>query len=99
MRAVVLTATGRGFCAGVDIKEMQTTARQLRGSSESTRPCFELFRAVYECAVPVIAAVNDFCLGTGIGIAGNADIVDRRRHGVGSACPRSTTARSVRRPT
>ena len=33
------------------------------------------FRAVYECAVPVVCAVNDFCLGTGIGLAGSADIV------------------------
>jgi enoyl-CoA hydratase len=30
---------------------------------------------VYECEVPVIAAVHGFCLGGGIGLAGNADIV------------------------
>lgn len=39
------------------------------------RACAEAFRAVYECAVPVVCAVNDFCLGTGIGLAGSADIV------------------------
>jgi enoyl-CoA hydratase len=37
--------------------------------------CFDAFRALYECAVPVVCAVNDFCLGTGIGLAGSADIV------------------------
>ena len=37
--------------------------------------CFDAFRAVYECAVPVVCAVNDFCLGTGIGLAGSADVV------------------------
>jgi enoyl-CoA hydratase len=30
---------------------------------------------VYECAVPVIAAVNGFCLGGGIGLVGNADVI------------------------
>lgn len=72
--AVILTATGRGFCAGVDIKEMQ----QMPGNSgivEVNRACLSVFRAVYGCAVPVICAVNDFCLGTGIGLAGSADVV------------------------
>ena len=74
VRAVVLTATGRGFCAGVDIKEMQ----EMPGNSGIlgvNQACYDAFRAVYECAVPVICAVNDFCLGTGIGLAGSADIV------------------------
>ena len=74
MRAVVLAAEGRGFCAGVDIKEMQRTPghEALIGAN---RGCFAAFAAVYECPVPVIAAVHGFCLGGGIGLAGNADIV------------------------
>ncbi len=73
-RAVILAANGRGFCAGVDIKEMQRTAghEALVGAS---RGCFAAFAAVYECAVPVLAAVHGFCLGGGVGLAGNADIV------------------------
>ena len=74
VRVVILAATGRGFCAGVDIKEMQHLDGN-EGIIEANRSCFELFRAVYECAVPVITAVHDFCLGTGIGIAGNSDIL------------------------
>jgi enoyl-CoA hydratase len=74
VRAVVLAATGRGFCAGVDIKEMQRTSGHdaLIGAN---RGCFAAFAAVYECAVPVVAAVHGFCLGGGVGLAGNADIV------------------------
>lgn len=72
--AVILTATGRGFCAGVDIKEMQAMPGH-EGILGVNRACAEAFRAVYECAVPVVVAVNDFCLGTGIGLAGSADIV------------------------
>jgi enoyl-CoA hydratase len=73
-RVVIITAQGRGFCAGVDIKEMQRLDGNA-GIISVNDACYELFRAVYECAVPVIVAVNDFCLGTGIGIAGNADVV------------------------
>ena len=72
--AVILTATGRGFCAGVDIKEIQSMPGH-EGILGVNRACAEAFRAVYECAVPVVCAVNDFCLGTGIGLAGSADIV------------------------
>ena len=73
-RVVVLRAEGRGFCAGVDIKEIQTTPGfdALVGAN---RGCYAAFAAVYECEVPVIAAVHGFCLGGGIGLAGNADIV------------------------
>jgi enoyl-CoA hydratase len=74
VRAVVLAAEGRGFCAGVDIKEMQATEgyTALIGAN---RGCFAAFAAVYECAVPVVAAVQGFCLGGGVGLAGSADIV------------------------
>ncbi|HEY7360891.1 MAG TPA: enoyl-CoA hydratase family protein, partial [Streptosporangiaceae bacterium] len=74
VRAVVIAAEGRGFCAGVDIKEMHRAPghEALLGAS---RGCFAAFAAVYDCAVPVIAAVQGFCLGGGVGLAGNADIV------------------------
>ncbi len=74
VRVVVLRAEGRGFNAGVDIKEMQATEGHdaLIGAN---RGCFAAFAAVYDCAVPVIAAVNGFCLGGGVGLVGNADIV------------------------
>jgi enoyl-CoA hydratase len=74
VRCVVLAAEGRGFNAGVDIKEMQRTAghQALIGAN---RGCAEAFAAVYECEVPVVAAVHGFCLGGGIGLVGNADAV------------------------
>ncbi|HJL77603.1 MAG TPA: enoyl-CoA hydratase family protein, partial [Acidimicrobiales bacterium] len=74
VRVVLLCAEGRGFCAGVDIKEMQSLPDN-EGILEANRSCFEAFRAVYECAVPVVAAVNGHCLGSGIGLVGNADVV------------------------
>jgi enoyl-CoA hydratase len=74
VRVVVLRAEGRGFNAGVDIKEMQATEgfTALLGAN---RGCFAAFAAVYECEVPVIAAVHGYCLGGGVGLVGNADII------------------------
>jgi enoyl-CoA hydratase len=74
VRVLVLRAEGRGFNAGVDIKEMQRTEgfEALLGANKG---CFAAFAAIYDCPVPVIAAVNGFCLGGGIGLVGNADII------------------------
>jgi len=74
VRVLVLRAEGRGFNAGVDIKEMQDT-EGFDALIGANRGCFAAFAAVYECEVPVIAAVNGFCLGGGIGLVGNADII------------------------
>jgi enoyl-CoA hydratase/carnithine racemase len=72
--AVVLRAEGKGFNAGVDIKQMQQSSGfdALIGAN---RGCFAAFKAVYECAVPVVAAVHGFCLGGGVGLVGNADTI------------------------
>jgi enoyl-CoA hydratase len=74
VHVVVLAADGKGFNAGVDIKEMQATTgfTALVGANKG---CAAAFAAVYDCAVPVIAAVHGFCLGGGIGLAGNADVI------------------------
>jgi enoyl-CoA hydratase len=74
VRVVILRAEGKGFNAGVDIKEMQRT-ESFHALVGANRGCYAAFAAVYECAVPVIAAVNGYCLGGGIGLAGNADII------------------------
>jgi enoyl-CoA hydratase/carnithine racemase len=74
VRVVILRAEGKGFQAGVDIKELAadpTKASLVRVN----RGCYEAFAAVYDCEAPVIAAVQGFCLGGGLGLAANADIV------------------------
>jgi enoyl-CoA hydratase len=73
VRAVVLAADGRGFNAGVDIKELHGAGHDALVAVN--RACFAAFAAVYECEVPVIAAVHGYCLGGGIGLVGNADVV------------------------
>src|SRR6185436_15125362 len=66
-RVVVLRAEGRGFNAGVDIKEMQAT-KGFDALLGANRGCYAAFKAVYECPVPVVAAIHGFCLGGGVGL-------------------------------
>ncbi|MBP2473076.1 enoyl-CoA hydratase [Crossiella equi] len=71
---VVLRAEGRGFCAGVDLKELQADPDRTALIGVN-RGCAAAFAAVYDCPVPVVVAVQGFCLGGGIGLVGNADVV------------------------
>ncbi|MEV0434647.1 enoyl-CoA hydratase family protein [Nocardia sp. NPDC050413] len=73
-RVVVLRAEGRGFNAGVDIKEMNADSGHT-ALIRANHGCFEAFAAVYDCEVPVVTAVNGFCLGGGIGLVGNSDVI------------------------
>jgi enoyl-CoA hydratase len=72
VRVIVLAAEGRGFCAGVDVKELAADASRI---TDVNRGCYAAFAAVYDCAVPVIAAAHGFVLGGGIGLVGASDVV------------------------
>jgi enoyl-CoA hydratase len=72
VRVVLLAGNGKGFCAGVDIKEL---ARDGSLITKVNRGCYDSFAAVYDCPVPVIVAVHGFCLGGGIGLVGSSDII------------------------
>ncbi|HUQ55852.1 enoyl-CoA hydratase family protein [Lentzea sp.] len=73
-RVVILRAENRGFCAGVDLKEIQRSTGY-DALVAANRGCARAFTAVYDCEVPVIVAVHGFCLGGGVGLVGNADVV------------------------
>jgi enoyl-CoA hydratase len=72
VHCVVIRAEGRGFQAGVDIKELQADGSRI---VEVNRGCYDTFAAIYDCSVPVISAVHGYCIGGGIGVAGASDIV------------------------
>jgi len=74
VRVVLLRAEGRGFNAGVDIKEIQADSGHTAIIGVN-RGCFAAFAAIYDCAVPVVSAVHGFCLGGGIGLVGNSDVI------------------------
>jgi len=74
VRVVVLRAEGRGFNAGIDIKEVQALPGN-EGILGVNRGCFAAFKAIYDCKVPTVCGVHGFCLGGGIGLAASSDIL------------------------
>ncbi len=69
---IVIRAEGRGFCAGVDIKEMAAHPERI---VELNAGNYATFKAVHRNPKPVIVAVHGFVLGGGIGISGAADVL------------------------
>ncbi|SFU13975.1 enoyl-CoA hydratase family protein [Pseudomonas marincola] len=72
VRVLIIRAEGRGFCAGVDIKELDAHPERIVKVNAGN---YATFKAIHRCAVPVIVAVHGFVLGGGIGMTGAADIV------------------------
>ncbi len=78
VRAVVLTGAGRGFCAGIDLRDFGP------GVPEASAPALDRMRfqeamaglteAVRAMPQPVIAAVNGPCVGAGFALCLAADI-------------------------
>jgi enoyl-CoA hydratase len=72
VNCVLIRAEGRGFCGGVDIKEMQAHPERI---TLLNRGNFLTFRAIREAQVPVVTAVHKFVIGGGIGICGASDTI------------------------
>lgn len=72
VRVIIIAAEGRGFCAGVDIKELQADASLITKVNKGN---YDTFKAIHLNPKPVIVAVHGFVLGGGIGISGAADII------------------------
>ena len=64
--------TARGFCGGVDIKEMQAHPERI---TLLNRGNYLTFKAIRDCEVPVVVAVHKFVIGGGIGICGASDTI------------------------
>ena len=75
VRCVVLTAAGRVFCAGADIKERAAIKDEPGDHGRLNRIVRELFYAVMECSKPVIAAVNGPAIGAGFALTLCCDIL------------------------
>jgi 2-(1,2-epoxy-1,2-dihydrophenyl)acetyl-CoA isomerase len=72
-RVIVLTGAGRAFCSGQDLGQRETAAdvdleRTLREEYEP------LLKAIYDCPVPTIAAVNGPAAGAGANLALACDV-------------------------
>ncbi|MEU7581115.1 enoyl-CoA hydratase/isomerase family protein [Streptomyces sp. NPDC041068] len=80
IRAVLLRAEGRAFCAGIDITAPggaitgRSGAERARNYYEAMRWVHERFRVFAELPQPVVAAVQGYCLGFGFELALMADV-------------------------
>lgn len=82
VRVIILAAEGKGFCAGVDIKELAADSSAIL---KVNRGNYDTFKAIHLNPKPVIVGLHSFVLGGGIGISGAADIIvasDCTRFGV-----------------
>lgn len=73
IRAIVLTGRGRIFCAGNDLGNFRVMDA-VSGDVEMRSVRRALF-GLYDCALPVIAAINGPALGSGLALASLSDIV------------------------
>lgn len=71
-RVLVITGAGRGFCSGQDLGEAGAGADLERTLREEYEP---MLRAIYDCPIPTIAAVNGPAAGAGCNLALAADVV------------------------
>jgi enoyl-CoA hydratase len=72
VNCILIRAEGRGFCGGVDIKEMQAHPERI---TILNRGNYLTFKAIRDAEVPVVVAVHKFVIGGGIGICGASDTI------------------------
>lgn len=78
VRAVILTGAGGSFCSGIDLGDLNQPKNQAFALWELIKPCQSLFQRAClvwrDVPVPVIVAMQDYCLGAGLQLALAADI-------------------------
>ena len=80
VRVAVFTGAGeKAFMAGVDLKTFDTDDTEADPDDPGRLPR-EALEAVYDCAVPVIAAVNGPALGAGLAYAAVCDLIVAADH-------------------
>ena len=73
IRALVLTGEGRGFCSGQNLKASEALGTDIVAGV--MRHYWPAFRALRECRVPVVVAVNGVAAGGGFSLAMAGDII------------------------
>ncbi|CUH22027.1 1,2-epoxyphenylacetyl-CoA isomerase [Jannaschia seosinensis] len=73
-RVLVLTGRGRSFCSGQDLGDARDLGRL--NLERTLRDEYEpLLKAIYECPIPTVAAVNGPAAGAGANLALACDVV------------------------
>jgi enoyl-CoA hydratase len=72
VRVVILRGEGKGFSAGIDLKELSANPGIIVAAN---RGAFAAYEAIHRCRVPVIAAVHGYALGGGVAMVGACDMI------------------------
>lgn len=76
-RAIVLTGSGKAFCAGADLGELRREYAEAGGPdllSVITNRFNPVVEAIVDAEVPIVAAVNGAAAGAGMGLALACDV-------------------------
>lgn len=73
-RVLVLTGAGRGFCSGQDLGDRKDPS-DINLENTLKNEYEPMLRAIYDCPIPTICAVNGAAAGAGANLALAADVV------------------------
>ena len=75
-RVLVLTGQGRGFCSGGDVEEIISELQRMPAAEllEFTRMSGAVVKAMRDCPLPIVAAVNGVAAGAGCVLALASDL-------------------------
>lgn len=75
VRVIVLRGAGQScFCSGADISEFTSLRATSEGGRAYEKSNVLAFDALAKCSKPTIAAMRQFCMGGGMGLAASCDL-------------------------
>lgn len=76
VRVVILSAVGKGFCAGADLNWMKSMAEfSYEQNIDDSKLLLKCFDSIYKCSKPVVCMVEGYAFGGGLGLISASDIV------------------------
>ena len=74
-RIIILTGSGKSFCAGADLNWMRGMVRySMKENIQDSKLLLDLFETIYNCPKPVIGRINGHAFGGGLGLIAVCDI-------------------------
>ena len=79
-RVIILAASGRAFCGGVDLAAAMAEGQPEEAVVEATSALYAQAKRLFALKLPIIAPVQGAAVGAGLGLAAAAEhlLVDRR---------------------